>query len=79
VLVVPIALPSVLFNQALISHMKKRALYINNIVPQIMRVILLVVLVSLYGIWGIIIGTILYYLIGMVILVGTFYSITETV
>lgn len=71
-LAMPIALPSILFSQALVSHMKKRELYINNIASSIFRVILLVVLVHFYGIWGIIIGTIASYLFNILLLIWTF-------
>ena len=73
-LTIPFALTSVLFNQALLSHMKKKELYINGIFPQAFRVVALLVLVALYGIWGIIFGTIGYYVVGFVLLIWTFHN-----
>lgn len=72
-LIIPITLPSVLFSQALIAHMKKSELYWNNIPWAIMRVVLLVTLVQYYGIWGIIVGTIIYYATSALFLMWSFY------
>lgn len=77
-LAIPIALPSILFSQALVSHMKNRELYINNIISSIVRVALLIALVNFYGIWGIITGMVISYVFSLLLLLYTFYTAEDT-
>ena len=44
--------PSVLFQQALIAHMQKKQLYILQTFIPILKILLLLFLLPLFGIWG---------------------------
>jgi len=47
-----LSVPRGLYGQALTAHKKKRALYITNISHNTLKLILLIVLLPLYGVWG---------------------------
>jgi O-antigen/teichoic acid export membrane protein len=51
--------PTMLFTQTLLTHMKKRQLYILKTLTPIFRIILVVILLPLYGIWGAIFAVLL--------------------
>ncbi|OGD67956.1 hypothetical protein A2996_02115 [Candidatus Campbellbacteria bacterium RIFCSPLOWO2_01_FULL_34_15] len=44
--------PVSLFGQALIAHANKKDLYLLNIIPSVIRIILLIILLPILGIWG---------------------------
>ncbi len=78
-IIIPIALWNTLFVQTFVAHMKKWELYTNSIIPQAIRIVLLVVLVHLYGLWGIIVGTIIYYIFKTAFLLTSFYRSKDSV
>jgi O-antigen/teichoic acid export membrane protein len=50
--------PSLFFRQALLTHTKKKHLYIAETLIPLSRIILVVTLLPLYGIWGAVIATV---------------------
>jgi len=52
--------PNILLSQTLVAHAKKKALYISKIVPPIIDIILLLILLPIYGIWGALISTLVF-------------------
>jgi len=47
--------PAIFFRQTLLAHMKKKELYIIDIVFPLLKIVLFLILLPLYGIWGIVI------------------------
>lgn len=46
------SIPASIMTQTMIAHMKKRSLYIGQILPPVIRIIFVAVLVSQFGMWG---------------------------
>ena len=51
-----LVIPAMFFNQALLAHMRKRELYITKVGVPIVKIIMLVILLPIFGIWGAIIS-----------------------
>lgn len=73
-----LGLPGILFNRALVGHMKKNELYIIKISTFVFRVVTLIILVSLFGMWGIITAALLYYAFTGMTLTYFFFSAKDT-
>lgn len=69
-----LGLPSVLFNRALVGHMRNAQLYGLKIASAIFRMSSLIYFVLRYGLWGIVIATILYYIFTSVLLSILFFT-----
>ncbi|MBU6310853.1 oligosaccharide flippase family protein [Patescibacteria group bacterium] len=72
-LTVPLVFAGALYSQALVSHAKKKLLYINSLSTSLLRLILLAVLITPFGIWGVVWATLGYYAFGLILLLVTFY------
>lgn len=68
--------PSMLFNQTLLAHMKKKELYIIKISTPLLRIGLLLTLLPPYGIWGAIIAILATRAIEFGVQVFLFYRVT---
>ncbi|MFW5853577.1 MAG: oligosaccharide flippase family protein [Patescibacteria group bacterium] len=66
--------PRILYNQVFAAHAMKRAQYFIKISTAIVKIILLVILVPLYGIWGAINSLLLMHLYGAIIASIFFYT-----
>lgn len=64
--------PQKLMSIALTSHEKKKPLYIIGTINPILNILLLIIFIPLYGIWGAIIAQIIPYIINFVILLYFF-------
>lgn len=67
-----IFVPITTLQQALTAHQKMRALYTNSIINNTIKIILLVTLLPLFGIWGAIYSILITQLIGAVVVSTTF-------
>lgn len=45
-------MPSIFFQQSLVAYMKKKQLYVVNVITPVTKIVLWLVLLPLYGIWG---------------------------
>jgi O-antigen/teichoic acid export membrane protein len=70
-----IFIPELLFGQALVAHLQKRSLYIINISSNLLKIILLLILLPVYGIWGAVYTLLLYLFYSMTVKIFHFYSI----
>jgi len=68
--------PSMLYNQTLLAHMRKKELYIIKISAPILRIVLLLILLPLYGIWGAISAILLTRLIEFILQLVLFYRMS---
>src|SRR3989344_386143 len=51
-----LVIPAMFFNQALLAHMRKRELYITKVSMPIIKIVMLIILIPVLGIWGAIIS-----------------------
>lgn len=51
-----LVIPAMFFNQALLAHMRKRELYITKVGVPIIKIVMLITLLPIFGIWGAIIS-----------------------
>lgn len=72
-LTLPIALSSILFSQTLISHARKKELYTLKIATPTLRLILMLILLPLFGVWGIVFAIITTYILGNFLLLFLFF------
>jgi O-antigen/teichoic acid export membrane protein len=49
-----LGVPAALFGQVFVSHMKKAQMYAMQVVPPLFRVVLMLVLLPIFGLWGIV-------------------------
>ena len=71
-------MPMVFFAQTFVAHAKKKELYIAKTVSPAVRIALFVVLIPLYGIWGVIAALIGTRLITSAVIIFLFFRLTET-
>ncbi len=67
--------PILFFTQALLSHSKKKYLYIINTTTPIIRIILLLVLLPVFGIWGAVLSFIFTGFFSLVMSIYLFYKL----
>ena len=70
------SVPSVILSQVFLSHMKKRELYISRISFSVIKILLIIILIPLYGIWGAITALLASYIINFITLSVLFYRAT---
>ena len=68
ILFLPIIIPLILLNTILVSQSQKRNLYYFNIISQVIKTILFLVLIPIYNIWGAIWTTIIFYFTNLALL-----------
>lgn len=70
-----LASPSILYTKALVSHMKKRELYIIKFLTPTIRLLLYIILLPPFGLWGMVvaftIGEFIYSLLALVMFIKT--------
>jgi O-antigen/teichoic acid export membrane protein len=71
------SIPSVILSQVFLSHMKKKELYISRISFSVIKILLIVVLTPLFGIWGAITALLASYIINFITLSILLYRIKE--
>ncbi len=69
--------PSVLYQQTLIAHQQQKALYILNFVGAPLRIITLLILTPLYGIWGVLTSTFINEIFRLVLVIYFVHQISE--
>jgi len=69
-----LVIPSVLFVKALTAHKKTKQQYILKIVTPLLKIILLIILLPLYGIWGALIALISTEIVWMFLSIYLFYK-----
>jgi len=69
-----LVIPSVLFVKALTAHKKTKQQYILKIVTPLLKIILLIILLPLYGIWGALIALISTEIVWMSLSIYLFYK-----
>ncbi|MDO8565336.1 MAG: oligosaccharide flippase family protein [bacterium] len=47
-----LVIPAMLFNQSLLAHQRKRELYITKVTVPIIKIVMLLILLPIFGIWG---------------------------